>query len=1092
MPNNQKQARRGRPQRLLTAEDKEFCRLIGEVGYGSITAARRAYGWRCKEGTIEYNRAKDLPRRNLFKKEIERVKAEDSRKAEAETIIDGRDLDEDALRRFAYERLKELRDDDDTPPASKFKVIEALQKLHDPSQDTNLIWRYIDVAQKGLEAHCPACHSNFPLAKVELPYLKEYRLDNGEPANITPITDLLDRRLELIKLAEKRARPHAGQLKALKAVERNVIGLGAARAGKCSSAEDLIPLADGRMVTYGSLIGKWEEILAYGPVGEQIKQRAYFSDNGLKEVFEVTTKSGRKITRTGNHPLLATSMTRGHGKRSQISSIGWKEIQHINVGEFVQVPKKLNVEGIHSRDLNEIKLCGYLLGDGGVTQGVSFAQKDGRVLEEFKSLVDFYDCKWDKNGDCNYKVYGKTGTTNNHILNLVKNWGMYRKKAKEKYLPDWVWTLPNDQLAVLINRIFACDGWASKKEVCITLASERLIWDLHYILLRFGVSTTIMPREASYTNQGVTKRGFKAWTLRLESKSIPIFCKKIGIFGKENQLNEVLTKVESSPYQTWKESGCPEGYFWDEIVSITPLGSRPTVNVSVPNYHTYLTNFVEHNSYLLGLFCVLYAMIPGSEVWLIARTYDAARSEREYLESFIKTIFYPNSNHMVQTYYDAKSGEWTMKTGWGSEVKIISAGSKGSITGRELDACLIAEPGWVQDNIYNHIRARLSSRLGRIIALGTPQGMGGIISRLVFTTGRDPTTGRIRRLTPEERLIENGAAWNISSLIFKLSPEENPAYVKSELEAARQEMGDEEYASEFEGEMVAHEGMKFHSVRQGHLQKINKATIADCVFILGVDQGPKNFGAVLLAYNGEKVYVIKDYFESDVNTIRTNMEILKKEVPIWIRACGGLPEDWRLTIFDQDPPVHNTLIEMESEAKPWPTDVTFRHDNKKVGGLSEDWRKDTTTFLNEMAKRGNLIFDEEDGAQLHDECMRVENVPPPPGTDGSSGRSKGWKISGSWRQDHILDGLMFGMWTILSKQIDRLKEKTIEPHDTWKEAQLAQAVMRRTQEARELNGYPDAPTETEDEIFESVYGRKRSIGEANEGLFQTPGHYRNY
>ena len=194
------------------------------------------------------------------------------------------------------------------------------------------------------------------------------------------------------------------------------------------------------------------------------------------------------------------------------------------------------------------------------------------------------------------------------------------------------------------------------------------------------------------------------------------------------------------------------------------------------------------------------------------------------------------------------------------------------------------------------------SRLGRIIALGTPQGMGGFISRMVFTTGRDPKTGVIKRLTPEERLIKNGSPWNISALITQLSPTDNPSYVKSELDAARQEMSDEEYASEFEGRMVSSSGMKFHAIAQRHLQDIPRMELENCEWVAGVDQGDKNFGVCLLGYDGHKIFVVKDYFDNSYNTIKSNLMDLRREIPMWIRLAGGDPTRWRLTIFDQDPP----------------------------------------------------------------------------------------------------------------------------------------------------------------------------------------------
>lgn len=566
----------GRPRFKLTDEDKEFSRLIAEEGLGSIKAARKAYGWRCvNRADPDWEAAKAKRRVKAIIALIKELRDQANKEAQAESILSGASggiIDEEALLRFAFVRLQALRENQSIPASSRFKAIEALQKLHDPSQDTNLIWTFIDVAQGGLEGHCPACHEDFPLTKVEMKALKEYRKESeiDEPE---VIEDLLERRKYLINKAERRIRPHEGQINALGAKERHIIGLGAARAGK---------------------------------------------------------------------------------------------------------------------------------------------------------------------------------------------------------------------------------------------------------------------------------------------------------------------------------------------------------------------------SFLLAMFSWLYFLIPGSESWLLARTFEDARTEKEYLQGFINTAFHPLAKHMISILYDSKSGETTITSRWGSELKIKSAISKGSITAREIDACLIAEPGWIQDDIYNQVRARISSRLGRIIALGTPQGMGGFISRLVFVTGRDPKTGKVRRLTAQDRLLSNGADWNISALVFDLTPQQNPAYVKSELDAARQEMGDEEYETEFEGKMVAYEGHKFYAIKQVHLQPVDKKIIGDCVFVLGIDQGPKNFGAVLLGFDGQTVYVLRDYFETSFKTIRTNMMTLMNEVPIWIRARTGVPGEWKLTIFDQDPPVHGTLQEMEEEGIIWPTDVTFRHDNKKMGGLSED------------------------------------------------------------------------------------------------------------------------------------------------------------
>jgi hypothetical protein len=711
----------GGRRKQLSNPEKEFAKLVAVAGLGPAEAARKAFGWRCAEA----QKARDMARKPRVKELINILRSQNKKEAEvSEVLIDSDAMDLETLRKFAVKRLKELRDDVRVPAQSRFKAIEALEKLADPSKDINLIWRWITMVTRGASTHCPCCHNDIPLASVKMPRFRTYlaQAKQQEPAIVD---DIFERRKQILSVADKKNTPHPDQEIALRAPERHIMGMGAARGGK---------------------------------------------------------------------------------------------------------------------------------------------------------------------------------------------------------------------------------------------------------------------------------------------------------------------------------------------------------------------------SYLIALFAILYFLVPGTESWILAKTFDEARSEREYLEKFLHSLFYPYDKYMVSSRYDSKSGEWTMTSRWGSEVKIKSSKSQGTITGRELDAIFAAEPGWLPDDIFNHVLARLSSRLGRIIALGTPQGLGGFISRLVFATGRDPVTGRVRRLTKEDRLISNGAPWGISALVYNLDPRNNPGYVKSELDSARQMLSDDEYASEFEGEMVAHDGMKFNAVKQMHLHDPHPDELARCSWVLGVDQGQKNFGAVLAGWNGDKIIIARDFFEGDFKTIRSNLLDLRREVPRWITSITGDPRDWKLSIFDQDPPLIQTFMEMEDEMTPWPTDITYRHDNKKKSGMTDDWRKETTVFINEMAKQGKLQF-MMDAAQIHDEVMRTENLPGNPEMEGGgSSRAKGWKISGSWRQDHVLDAFMFVMWTVLSNQVEKGTGDVVI-HNPWEEQRRGFDYQRQMQEERDLAGWEGTRPTNGDEKFRKIFGRDRGRRSIPQGPV---GHYPDY
>ncbi len=59
-------------------------------------------------------------------------------------------------------------------------------------------------------------------------------------------------------------------------------------------------------------------------------------DNGVRPVFRVTTRLGRTITATGNHPLLTID--------------GWRELRDLHAGSAIAVPGRLGVFGVDRLD----------------------------------------------------------------------------------------------------------------------------------------------------------------------------------------------------------------------------------------------------------------------------------------------------------------------------------------------------------------------------------------------------------------------------------------------------------------------------------------------------------------------------------------------------------------------------------------------------------------------------------------------------------------------------------------------------------------------------------------------------------------------
>lgn len=704
----------------VSPSEKKFAWLIVN-GLSPVEAAKRAFKWKCESYSKENIKAYNLAKTPRIKKEIEDRRHQLEIEAEVQNrLITSDGLCRETLRKFCTTRLEEIRDDPNKPARNRFDAIRALEKLADPSTDVNLIWRWIDVIWRGGKAHCPRCHSNFPLWKVENKSLEAFRLKNDLSLEHPEEEDEFTRRMELIRLADRRKKPHPGQVRALKAPERNLVGKGAARSGK---------------------------------------------------------------------------------------------------------------------------------------------------------------------------------------------------------------------------------------------------------------------------------------------------------------------------------------------------------------------------SYLLSLLAFMGLLTPGVEIWVLARIYEDARSEVEYLRGFLKSLFYPVDKYLFKERIDKKSGEVILETKWGSELRIKSAKAQGSVTGRELEMCLIAEPAWVPDELYEEVRARMSSRLGRILAFGTPKGYGGFLSRMINQRGIDPNTGKVIRIKEEDRLIRNGAKWTESMLVYSMSPEENPEYVVSELEAARKELTEAEYAAEFRGEMTAEEGAKFSQVKEHMIRRIRREEYEKCSFVQGIDQGPKNFGGVLAAWDGVNAYVCREYFDNSNRTIKANLLKLRSTGPMLIEHLGGHKEHFKLTIFDQDPPIDNILTEMDVENNTWPTAHTYRHRNQPSN--MDNWRDETTIWINQMAKDGKLIFDE-DCDQLLWQVLECLNKPKVEGKEGKSPSDKGWVVRDPWRGDHVLDAWLMAMWTIASGQIE-LPPEQYEIKKGWEDHKAAFDYRMAKDEARELGGYVENSPK-EEKLFEDYFGRPRR----SRSFLQNSSYYSDY
>ena len=246
----------------------------------------------------------------------------------------------------------------------------------------------------------------------------------------------------------------------------------------------------------------------------------------------------------------------------------------------------------------------------------------------------------------------------NPLTLWLESLGLWGKAARFKYVPDVVFRSREEAVATLLNRLFATDGWATvlatgQAQLGFASVSDRLARQVQHLLLRFGIIAAIKRKTVLYEGE---RRA--SWQLDIsDAESIRRFASKIGIFGKERQLERVLAAIEKKrsqtnrdliPKEVWKRIEQAKGarswaevaglmgldadgmnlrvnrrslsrgrlarfaaalnsaelsslaesdLYWDRIVSIEYLGRKQVYDLTIPGTHNFISNDVcVHNT----------------------------------------------------------------------------------------------------------------------------------------------------------------------------------------------------------------------------------------------------------------------------------------------------------------------------------------------------------------------------------------------------------------------------------------------------------------------------------------------------------------
>ena len=346
--------------------------------------------------------------------------------------------------------------------------------------------------------------------------------------------------------------------------------------GKCLPGTQKVLLNTGEELSINDLYKRnRRSIISYDEKNCQFitTKISKFWKNGIKDVYEVTTRTGRKVQVTYNHPFLTPQ--------------GWRDLSQISKGDFIAVPKETPVFGRFKLDDIQIKLLAYFITEGYLQEYtykvknkvckykvIGFTSADLDIQKDFTICIRKMKCEVSWRGiDARVinSMLNKGIHNKNYVLKMLKKYKLYNKLACEKTIPNIIYKLPKQKLALFLKVLYTCDGWINKgkdSQVGFAVANEALARQVHSLLTRFGIVSKLYfhpnPKKGSWS---VTINGYE---------NIIKYSKEIGfLYKKQEKMEEVISKIPIS-YKSFLDK-FPWGVafqFYNEVKSELGNGVR--------------------------------------------------------------------------------------------------------------------------------------------------------------------------------------------------------------------------------------------------------------------------------------------------------------------------------------------------------------------------------------------------------------------------------------------------------------------------------------------------------------------------------------
>lgn len=343
-----------------------------------------------------------------------------------------------------------------------------------------------------------------------------------------------------------------------------------------------------------------------------------FYYDGLRATKKVTTRSGFCVEGSHRHPL----------KVRGLKGDGWRRLPDVCVGDsllvdrqvpewpedpwivfpqtFVPYAKRYTLPSRMSPDF--ARLLGYLVAEGPPPNRISVTQYDSEARADIRDLFQ--------------RIFGWTEEENNADVPGYQIWsflgmcGIDPALSTDKRVPPLVMRAGRESVVGFLRGFFEAEGHAIEGSgVEVSSASERLLREVHLLLLRLGIVSVLKPKQG---------QDHTYWQLSIFSEDARLFLQQVGFVTRQKQ--DVLEKADNTNLDVVPHA------FYDPVESIED-GYAEVMDIEVDDPdHCFVGNgLVNHNTLqAIAALCYIWEKDPGRKAIILTTKSATSQWAKEF------------------------------------------------------------------------------------------------------------------------------------------------------------------------------------------------------------------------------------------------------------------------------------------------------------------------------------------------------------------------------------------------------------------------------------------------------------------------------